>query len=92
MAVICYSRSYAVASSHQSFCGNSLLSACLLYIMSDVAALSLSGLDLLREREIAIWFIAFFSFVSLKTTEELKKKERERALFSLWQRLELSLL
>lgn len=60
--------------------------------MSDVAALSLSGLDLLREREIAIWFIAFFSFVSLKTTEELKKKERERALFSLWQRLELSLL
>lgn len=67
MTVISYSRSSAVASSHQTLCGRGVLSAQLLHTGNDVAGFGMAALGLLGGRDVAVWPIASFSCISLKT-------------------------
>lgn len=92
MTTISYTRSSAVASSHQTLCGKGLLSALLLYTGSDVVGFGLSALGLLERKEIAIWFIASCSCKSLKTKEEYKRGRFFLSLVEPWVLCQVKLL
>lgn len=70
MTVISYSRSSAVASSHQTLSGKGVLSAQLLHTGNDVSGFGEAALGLLGGREVAVCPIASFCCTSAKIKAE----------------------